>query len=137
VLVALDDPGGEALLEEVAATAVARVEAARVAAVQAVHPGGEADARRLDDQVVVRAEQAVRVELPAVSADADQKQRGERAPVDVVAEDVEPAGAARGDVVDAVGQVAARHSRHAPTLRAGATAREGPSVFFPTRAYEQ
>jgi hypothetical protein len=53
-----DDPGDEAVLEEVAPPLVPAVEAAGVRAVQALHAAGDPWLRRLDDHMVVRVHQA-------------------------------------------------------------------------------
>jgi hypothetical protein len=83
LLVAFDRLRIEALAEDVVAAVVDGVEGARVVAVEIAHPLGEVLLRRLDDEVVVRAEQAPRVEPPAVAAD-DPPQLVEEAPAIVV-----------------------------------------------------
>lgn len=55
VVVVLDQVGGEAVAEEVAAAGVAAVEALRVDPVQSLETGGEAGAGGAEDEVVVRA----------------------------------------------------------------------------------
>jgi len=70
VLVAVDDPRGEASSPQMAVAAVAEVEPLRVAAVQVLHAARELLLRRLDEQVVVGAHQAHRVHAPAVAVDA-------------------------------------------------------------------
>ena len=69
LLVALDRLRVETLAEYVVAPAVDGVERAGVLAVEVAHSLGEIRLRRLDDEVVVRAEQRPRMEPPAVSAD--------------------------------------------------------------------
>jgi hypothetical protein len=64
VLVA-DDPGGEALCEQVTAACVARVVLSRVDAVEPAKSVREVAGRAFDDQVVVRAHQAVRADAQA------------------------------------------------------------------------
>jgi len=82
---------------------MAAIESLRVQAVQAVHHRGQLLARRLDDEVVVRAHQA-----PREQADAEQSRRlleepEECLPVGVVCEDEDPAGSLRADVEEPVG----------------------------------
>jgi hypothetical protein len=112
VLLVLDHPRREALLEEMALAPVSAVEALRVDADQPVHRGGELPLGALRDHVEVRTHHA-----PRVQADTEQprgllEQVDERCAVDVVEEDCDAAGTARGDVVEAVGKVAARSAWH-------------------------
>jgi hypothetical protein len=73
LLLRLDHPRPEALAEDVILAAVACVEGLRILAVQVAHPLGQVRLRRLDEQVVVVAQQAADVEAPAVPAhDAPQ-----------------------------------------------------------------
>jgi hypothetical protein len=112
VRLVLDQPGGEAAAEEVAAAPVLGIEGLRVAAVQALHPGREQSALRFDDEVVVVAHQAEGVQLPAVALGSRAQQREKEEPILVVAEDQAPRDPARDHVVDPVGEETARHSRH-------------------------
>jgi hypothetical protein len=66
VLVPLEHSSGEPTLEEVSDAVVAPVEARRVEAVEALHPGRELRLRRPDDEMEVVRHQRPRVELPAV-----------------------------------------------------------------------
>jgi hypothetical protein len=100
VLVVADDPGAEALAEQVAPAAVAGVEALRVASVQPLEPRGEAIELGLDHKVVVVAHQAVGVDAPAVALGDAGEQTEERESILVVSEDRRARDAARGHVVD-------------------------------------
>ena len=75
------------------------VEAAGVAAVEIAHSCGEVRLGRLDDEVVVRAEEAVGVDPPRISTNDAAEELEEEAPVLVVPEDEGAAVPARGDVV--------------------------------------
>jgi hypothetical protein len=66
LLFGLDHCGPEAPAEDVILSAVALVEGAGVLAVEVTHAVGEVGERRLDDEVVVIAEQAAGVQPPAV-----------------------------------------------------------------------
>jgi hypothetical protein len=87
VLVALDHARAEAAAEDVVAEAVALVEPARVGAVQVAHAVGEVRLGCLEDEVVVRSEQAVGVEAPAVAPDHPPKQVEEDLAIAVLEED--------------------------------------------------
>jgi hypothetical protein len=108
----LDDARAETGAEEVAATAVAEVEALCVTAAQVLHASGEARLSRLDDEVVVVAHQAEDVDRPVVALDGDRQKPQEREPVLVVARDRGPVDTARRDVEVAVGQRGAQDARH-------------------------
>jgi len=88
----------EAAAEDVVPPAMAVVEGAGVLTVQIAHAVGEVCEGRLDEQVVVIAEQAAGVQPPAVAAtDTPQDLREDR-PVPVVAEDRLVVVALRSDV---------------------------------------
>jgi hypothetical protein len=112
VILALDQSRGVPALKEAAAAAVATVESLRVRAVHQVHAGREIHPGRLDDQVVVRAEEAARVDAPAKPLGCPLDQLDEVDSVEVAAEKKCAAGGAAGDVVEAVGQIAATHPGH-------------------------
>jgi hypothetical protein len=99
VVVVPDHPAAEAIAEEVSRPAVALVELLGVRAVQDLHAGRQRVEVGLDDQVVVIAHQAERVEVPAEPAHHDPEQEEEVAAVLVVAVDPRPVDAAGGDVV--------------------------------------
>jgi hypothetical protein len=87
LLLGLDHDGVEAPPEDVVATAVALVEGSCVGAVEVAHPVGEVRERRLDEQVVVVAEQAAGVQAPAVASSYVTKKLVEDGAIPVVAED--------------------------------------------------
>jgi hypothetical protein len=112
VVFALDRRRREAPFEQAAATDVALVEALRVRAVQEVHAGRELLAGRLDDQVVVRAQGATRVEAPPEPVGRPGDELVEVGPVEVGAKEQPVPGCPARNVVDAVGEIAPSHSRH-------------------------
>jgi hypothetical protein len=123
MFVALDDPGGEAVAEEVAAALVAAVEALRVDAVQTLHALGEAAELRLDDDVVVVRHQAEDVAAPLVTRDHVGEEAQEEAAFVVVQEDRGTGYSTHRHVVDAgIRELAPRAPRHAATLAAFAIA---------------
>jgi len=107
-----DDPRAEAPFEDMSATTVAVVEELRIAAVEALHSLGQVRCRGLDDEVVVRAHEAVRVHLPAKLAGDHREQVEEVDPVDVGDEDRGVADAVRRHVEDPVRKAASQYSRH-------------------------
>lgn len=85
--VVVHDPGRKALFEQVPAPSVSAVEALCVDPVQAVHPCRHLFEARLDEKVIVRAEEAPR-EAPPAEPLGDVRQKPEETlPVDVVAVD--------------------------------------------------
>jgi hypothetical protein len=122
MLLAVDQPGGEAIAEDMAAALVAAVEALRVRAVQTVHPRGELDSAGRDDEVVVRTHQADRVDAPAVPLDGGGKDAEEIAAVLVVEEDEGGEDADGDHVVRPVRKDAATNSGHAAKLAGEAAA---------------
>ena len=100
VVFVLDEPGREALAEQVAPALVAAVERLRVDAVQALHSGGEVLELRLDDEVVVVRHQAEDVDSPVVAVDDGREQAQEEAALIVVQEDRRARYSPRCDVVD-------------------------------------
>jgi len=102
----------EPALEEMPATPVATVEDLRVAAVEALHPGGKPLRRGRDDDVVVRVHQAVRVDIPAELLGDRLQQIEEVEPIDVLAEDRRRTDAVRRDVEDTVREVASAQPWH-------------------------
>jgi hypothetical protein len=117
VLLVPHDPRPKPALEDVAAAPVPFVEELRVAAVEAVHAGGELGRGRLDDEVVVGAHQAVGLDAPVELARADRQQVEEVDPVDVVAEDRRVLDPVRRDVEVPVREAASEEARHlSPTV---------------------
>jgi hypothetical protein len=102
----------EALAEEVAPAAVASVERLRVAAVELLEPGRELRDGRFHDEVVVVRHQAEGVQAPVVLADDEAEEPEEEAAVLVVPVDLNPSGAAGGDVEHAVGEDVPRKPGH-------------------------
>jgi hypothetical protein len=87
VLVALDDGGVEAALEQVADAVVAMVEGLGVAEAEEVHPAREPFELGRDDEVEVVRHVAEREQAPAEPARRATKERGEEAVVGVVGVD--------------------------------------------------
>jgi hypothetical protein len=118
LLLGLDHPRPEAAAEDVILPPVPFVEGTCVLAVEVAHSIREVRERRLDDQVVVVAEEAARVEPPAVApADAFQDPDEDRA-VGVVQEDRRLVVSLRSDVVVRAGFGMAKRSSHAATVAA-------------------
>src|SRR5690242_1150295 len=116
VAVAFDDPGGEAIAEEVSPAFVAAVERLGVGAVEALEAVGEAPELSLDDEVVVVRHQAEGVDAPVVPLDLAREDPQEEAVVVRVAEGGRARDASRGDVVDAVRRELLARSPHAARL---------------------
>ena len=113
----VDDPGGEALTEERAFPPEARVVLSGVVALEPLGRFREIlDAAR-EDRMVVRAEQAVRVEAEAPAAGRSLQERQESMAILVVHEQQRLVDGVRGDVEVAVGQLGAAEARHAPNAR--------------------
>ena len=104
VALGLDHAGREAVGDEVPETAVSLVEPLCVDTVEALHPFGEVEAARFEDEVEVRCHQAEGVHFPVKAGDATAEEREEEAAVLVVAEERDAAGATRDDVEEAVGE---------------------------------
>jgi hypothetical protein len=90
-----------------APAAVLRVERLRVDAVEPTHSVRELLTGGLDDEVVVVSHQAEGMARPAEASDDVLEHAQEGAAIVGVAVDEDPSGAARGDVEEAVGEVAA------------------------------
>jgi len=111
LILGLDHLRPEPLPEDVMLAAMALVEGAGVLAVEVAHAVGEVGQRRLDEQVVMVAQQAPGVEAPAVSPPDAPQDVEEDSPVPVVLEDRGVVVALRPDVVvGAGGEVAVRAS---------------------------
>jgi hypothetical protein len=122
--VGVDQARGEAVAPEVPGARVLAVEALGVEAVEAAEPVGERLAGAGEDDVHVIRHQAEREDAPAVAGGDVAKERQEAEVVGVVAKHGAAVDASRGDVVDAVGEEAARGAGHASTVRPGG--RRGP-----------
>jgi hypothetical protein len=116
VLLAIDDPGGEPVAEEVAAAGVPSVVRLRVDAVQVVEAAGELKLGRVDDQVVVRPHEAVGVNAPFVPADRDDEEAQEEDAVGVVAEHELRVNCPCGHVKEAVREGRPEPARHRSKL---------------------
>jgi hypothetical protein len=131
VVVGLDQTRREAVAEEMTLAATAAVGSLRVTAVQDLHAVRQTLARRLDDGVVVGPHQAERVDCPVKPLD-DQRQETEKVPpVVVVHEQPRLVDGFAGDVIDAVGQDAAEHSRHSDDGTARRCRQPPPRTFSP------
>jgi len=125
LLFGLDHSGPEAFAEDVVTSAVPLVEGTGVLAVQVAHAVGEVRERRLDDEVVVVAEQAASVEPPAVAAADAPQELDEDGAIPVVDEDRSAAVPLRADVVvRARGEIAVR-STHRGDRTAGGSGANG------------
>ena len=100
LLLRFDHLGPVAPAEDVILAPVALVEGAGVAAVQVAHALVEVRGRCLDDEVVVVAEQALRVHPPAVAAHDSAEQVEEDEAVVAVDDDRRVIVPARDDVVE-------------------------------------
>ena len=119
LVLGLDHLRPEPLPENVVLATMAFVEGAGVLAVEVSHAVGEVGQGRLDEQVVVIAEQAAGVEAPAVSAsDASQDVLEDRA-IPVVQEDRRVVVALRSDVVVGPGGEVAVRTTHSGDRSAG------------------
>jgi hypothetical protein len=120
LVVALERPRIEAAAEDVMAEAVTFVEAARIGAVQVSHAVGQVRFGRLDDEVVVRAEEAVGVQAPAVPARHPLQEVEEETAIVVAEEDEGAPVADGGDVVVRTGLELSERAAHVSTVAAGA-----------------
>jgi hypothetical protein len=118
LLFGLDHFRPEALAEDVVLAPVAFVEGARVLAVEVAHPVGEIRQRRLDEQVVVVAEQAAGVQPPAVSTPDAPQDLEEDGAIPVVKEDRCVVVSLRPDVVVGAGRDIAVRAAHPSTVTA-------------------
>ena len=108
----------EAGLEDVADPRVASVEALCVDAVQLSHPEREVGERRLEEQVVVVAHQAVGQAAPAEALHDLDQQFEERLSVDLVVVDRRARVPARGYVIDPAGNLQPKRPCHGASLGA-------------------
>jgi hypothetical protein len=117
VLFVVDDPGGEPLAEECSLAAEPGVVLPGVVALDPLHGPREVFDPGVDERVVVRAHQAVRVEPEAPPPNALREQPDERPVVVPVAEQPGFVDGIPRQVEVAVGQLTAEDSGHASTLR--------------------
>jgi hypothetical protein len=125
VVVALDDVRGEPVREETPAPLVALVEVGHVEAVQPVHPAREPLERGLDEQVVVRSHQAIRVTPPLEAVDHPAQEANEELAIVVVDEEAAVARGASGDVVEGAVESVAGDSGHGKQRARTAARRQG------------
>jgi hypothetical protein len=109
---AVDRASGEATGEERAEPAVAVVEALRVVAEQALKAARELGLCAVEDEVVVRGQQAERMQRPAVAIEALPQSHQEESSVVVVAEDRAAVHATRHHVEVPVRERRAKYARH-------------------------
>jgi hypothetical protein len=112
MLLALDRRRRETPFEQTALPRMALVEALGICAGEKMHPGRQPLAGRLEDQVVVGAHDAARVEAPAEPVGDQVDERDELRPVQVAAVEQLAARRATGDMVEAVRQIGSTHPRH-------------------------
>jgi hypothetical protein len=112
LLLGLDDPGPEALAEDVVAAPVPLVEGSGVAAVEVAHAVGEVRGRRLEDEVVVVAHQTACVDAPAVAALDSSEGVGEDHPVLEIQGDRRAVVSGRPDVIESAGFEVATWTAH-------------------------
>jgi hypothetical protein len=120
--VAFDDPGGEAVAEEVAPALVAAVERVGIDSVEALEAVREAPELGLDDEVVVVRQQAEGVDAPVVPLDLSREESQEEAVIVRVAEGGGARDASRRHVVDALRRKLFARSPHAAKLAPGSPA---------------
>jgi hypothetical protein len=117
VLVVLDDPGGEAVLEQVPDALVALVEPLGVDAVDPVERPGNCLHRALEDRVEVVRHEAVGMHLDLVLRHHAVEENEQEPVVLSVPKDQAPVDPAGRDVEDPVrGKHATRDTRHARRL---------------------
>jgi hypothetical protein len=95
---------------------VALVEAAGVVAVELAHSLRQVFARDLEDEVVMGANEAVRVAAPIVESDGRAEELHEVDAVEIVLEEHRAANRSRRSVKEAVAELAAGNPRHAATV---------------------
>lgn len=117
MLLVMDHPGGEALREEGASTAMAGVVLSRIVALEPLDRAREVFGSGGYDGVVVRAHQAVGVEREPEAGRGSMEQRQEHPPVRRIAEQHRLVDAARRHVEVAVRKLGAEDSRHGADAR--------------------
>ena len=107
----------EAAAEEVPVPVVPPVEPLRIGGAEASHARGERRLRGVDDEMEVRAHQAIRLESPLMAATDVPEVLQELTPVFGLAEQKLIAVCTSGDVMKGIGQVRARFAGHLLKLR--------------------
>jgi hypothetical protein len=133
MVVAVDEPRREALLEQMSLPPVTTIEPLSVDPEHAVHGRREEHAAPFGDEVEVRAEDTPGVHAKAEPGCGVKKERREGLAVDVIEEREDPAGAAGGHVVRAVGEMGSRPARHAPTDGRGRPLHAPADVTVPSQ----
>jgi hypothetical protein len=123
LLLRLDHSRPEALAEDVVLSAVPLVEGACVLAVEVAHAVGQVRELRLNEQVVVVAEQAAGVQPPAVGAPDALEDLKEDGAIPVVEKDRRVVVPLRSDVVVRARREVAEGTSHASTVTAAETAK--------------
>lgn len=111
----VDRTGREASSEERAEALVTAVESLCVPAEEPLQPTRELGLGRVENEVVVRRQQAERLQRPAVMLRAEEDLSEKRAPIVVITKDRAAVDAARHDVEVAVGERRSQDSGH-PTM---------------------
>jgi hypothetical protein len=120
VFLIVNDPGRETCGEEGTAAAVPGVVLSRVVALKPLDGAREVFCSGVDDGVVVRAHQAVRVETDSETGGSTAEEREEHAPIRRVAKEHRLVHASSGYVEIPVGKLGAEDARHGPRLGAEA-----------------
>ncbi len=131
LLLRLDRLRPEAPAEDVIAAAVALVEGPGVAAIEVTHAFGEIRHRRLENEVIVVAQEAAHVDPPAVAPCDPSQDVDEEDAISVVEDDRRLVVAPRRDVVVGAGCEVAAFPAHPATV-APARAFNSPRVPFVT-----
>jgi hypothetical protein len=129
LLFGLDHFRPEPAAEDMVLAGMSVVERARVLSVQVTHPLREVRERRLDQQVVVVAEEAAGVQAPAVAPAHPAQDPREDGAVGVVAEDRLVVVPLRDDVVVGACLEVAERSAHVDDRSRGARRRTATSAF--------
>jgi hypothetical protein len=121
LLLRLDRLRPEAPAEDVVAAAMALVEGPGVAAVEVTHAFGEIRHRRLDDEVIMVAQEAAHMDPPAVAPCDPSQDMDEEDAISVVEDDRRLVVAPRRDVVERARGEVAQWPAHVATVATGST----------------
>jgi hypothetical protein len=117
VTLVVDDPRREALAEQSSPALEARVVLSRVVALVPLSGFRQVLDTAGEDGVVMRAHQAVAMELEVVAARGLLQEGQEHVPILVVDEEHRLVDGVRGDVEETVGQLGAKDARHCENVR--------------------
>jgi hypothetical protein len=117
VTLVVDDPRREALTEQGSLALEAGVVLSRVVALVPLSGFGQVLDAAGEDGVVVRAQQAVAMELEVEAARGLLQEGQEHVPILVVDEEHRLVDGVRGDVEETVGQLGAKNARHSENVR--------------------